>query len=617
MLPEIRRSRALPSATHLPATLFQRLVLLRRVKFLDCTFNWAPRTTISTAAVALLLACTLTSDLAIAAQDDFASQVEHNEAGASKEIRLVPDDTLQKRKFATSPVTASNAPETANKHRRIILEGIYDRAIQSKGQTTAQRRFCRGRFGFENFKTDLRRLTQLDSGLAAISAIASDKEKEIVRSLVNEKNELKQKIRKQLEPYQNSATKIDYHHLRAELKTEEVFLDFYAHRSGEMRKLLVVVVRKNKPIKLIRLGWVDPIVNAATVWIDGQGESAPAQRAGLKLRDALWKPVSEFVEKGNEIIVSPDGVVCLVSFAALPSNTAGRFLIEDHMFTYQMSARSLVSSRREIIKKDTEPKLLAIGAPELKSTTCNATSTRFAPLPGAAEEITEIKKLFRKYSSANQLKALTQPNATVDSLIQNADQFTHIHIATHGFGNGQEQVDEKLAQKCGTFSNAISDCHAGFIFSNCDSDASGARNYLTANDVAKLDLSGTSQVVLSGCNTGCGILEHQEGAASLQRAFHIAGARTVVSSVWKVPDADTKKLMLEFYKNIFEKGMTKGSALREAQIKMLQDASSPRLSPGPRYSPVVLTKNNLTFTTKHRLRSPYKWGGFILSGDNN
>jgi hypothetical protein len=75
---------------------------------------------------------------------------------------------------------------------------------------------------------------------------------------------------------------------------------------------------------------------------------------------------------------------------------------------------------------------------------------------------------------------------------------------------------------------------------------------------------------------------------SLNNAFLQAGAKTVVSSLWKVDDTATKQLMTNFYKSIATEGLTASAALREAQIAMYKD---------PRYS------------------SPFHWAAFTVQGD--
>ncbi len=108
---------------------------------------------------------------------------------------------------------------------------------------------------------------------------------------------------------------------------------------------------------------------------------------------------------------------------------------------------------------------------------------------------------------------------------------------------------------------------------------------LTAEDATGLDLLGTGLVVLSACQTGLGDIKVGEGVFGLRRAFLLAGAKTLVMSLWKIPDEETRMLMEGFYKRILE-GKPRAEALREAQLEVKA------VSPDPLF-----------------------WGAFISQGD--
>ena len=90
---------------------------------------------------------------------------------------------------------------------------------------------------------------------------------------------------------------------------------------------------------------------------------------------------------------------------------------------------------------------------------------------------------------------------------------------------------------------------------------------LTAEDVTGLDLLATELVVLSACETGLGQVHVGEGVFGLRRAFVLAGAKTLVMSLWKVPDEQTRELMVDFYGRLLA-GRGRADALREAQLAM-------------------------------------------------
>jgi CHAT domain-containing protein len=115
---------------------------------------------------------------------------------------------------------------------------------------------------------------------------------------------------------------------------------------------------------------------------------------------------------------------------------------------------------------------------------------------------------------------------------------------------------------------------------------------LTALEVENLDLWGTELVVLSACETGLGEVQVGEGVLGLRRAFQLAGAQTVVASLWRVPDAETEQLMTAFLGR-WLKGQGKADALRQAQLDMIR---------------------RLRATMARREAPPLYWAGFICHG---
>jgi CHAT domain-containing protein len=109
-----------------------------------------------------------------------------------------------------------------------------------------------------------------------------------------------------------------------------------------------------------------------------------------------------------------------------------------------------------------------------------------------------------------------------------------------------------------------------------------------------------SLVVLSACDTALGQDVRGEGMIGLTRAFQYAGARTVVASLWAVPDRSTAALMRRFHTSLSE-GESTDQALRHAQIALLS---------GPIEEPAAGGTTD-TMDASH----PYAWSGFQVIGD--
>jgi tetratricopeptide (TPR) repeat protein len=150
---------------------------------------------------------------------------------------------------------------------------------------------------------------------------------------------------------------------------------------------------------------------------------------------------------------------------------------------------------------------------------------------------------------------------------------------------------------------------------------------LTAEDVAGLDLLDTELVVLSACETGLGAVHIGEGVFGLRRAFIVAGARTLVMSLWKVPDLATAFLMDRFYENLLTRGLDRDLALSAAQ-RSTRDATVAELK-GEWLTPAMIeqfaagdanTRRHLEQLAQqpdeHRpFTQPFCWGAFICQGD--
>lgn len=83
-------------------------------------------------------------------------------------------------------------------------------------------------------------------------------------------------------------------------------------------------------------------------------------------------------------------------------------------------------------------------------------------------------------------------------------------------------------------------------------------------------MAGTERVVLSACETGVGEVHHGEGVLCLRRALSVAGVRSVVMSLWSVPDTATRLLMEDFYRGLLRRRLGLAEALRRAQLAQLE-----------------------------------------------
>jgi len=192
----------------------------------------------------------------------------------------------------------------------------------------------------------------------------------------------------------------------------------------------------------------------------------------------------------------------------------------------------------------------------------------FAPLSGTAREASTIHALFPEAS------LLTGQEAT-ESALKRAAAPRLLHIATHGFFlTGAEspaanaQVASRGISARARIDNPLLRSGLALAGANLRGETSDD-GILTALEAAGLNLWGTKLVVLSACDTGVGEVRQGEGVYGLRRAFVLAGAETLVMSLWPVSDYATRALMARYYRNL-KGGMGRGEALRRVQLEMLR-----------------------------------------------
>ncbi|MCO6488971.1 MAG: CHAT domain-containing protein [Phaeodactylibacter sp.] len=167
----------------------------------------------------------------------------------------------------------------------------------------------------------------------------------------------------------------------------------------------------------------------------------------------------------------------------------------------------------------------------------------FHPLPGAEAEASAIAGLFQE----DRKRLLLRRDATEDAFMQEAESYNIIHLATHGFSH--EEKPEK----------------SFLVFSRTKKED----GLLQPNEILRLPLV-ADLVVLSACQTGLGKITG-EGVAGTSRSFLIAGARSVLVSLWKVDDNATSELMQRFYR-LYHNGQTKAEALRCAMLELKEQS---------------------------------------------
>lgn len=202
---------------------------------------------------------------------------------------------------------------------------------------------------------------------------------------------------------------------------------------------------------------------------------------------------------------------------------------------------------------------------------------KWGPLPGTRIEVQHIDSIaYVNAIPSTTYLGTTSTESSFKSLSKNSPSI--IHIATHGYfiADNETAHNNNFLQKTTGYSwGDHLMLYSGLLFSGANAVWNGNSRpnpyddgIVTADEISRLDLSKTGLVVLSACDSGRGHYNGTDGIMGLQRAFKLAGAKTMVMSLWKVPDIPTSMLMDYFYQNLF-KGMEVRPSLIEAQ-KQLQ-----------------------------------------------
>jgi CHAT domain-containing protein/uncharacterized protein HemY len=407
------------------------------------------------------------------------------------------------------------------------------------------------------------------------------------------------------------------------------------------RHLAVFVVRTDRAIELLDLGPVRPIAEEVDRWRLTLRRGHPVQSAddpGAALRRLLWQPIEPHLKDVKTLLISPDGALARLPFAALPGSNPDKYLLEEFALAVvpvpqllpELLDRAAPATAGRELPNQEKPSLLLVGdvdygakpgdvasenAENRPAAARSGKKRNFKPLPATADEIVLVKNYFERRFRGGRVQLFEGAEATVSDVSREAARHRWLHIATHGFFSPPDirsaLAGSSAASGAGIDAGAESGFHPGLLSglalagANQQPKPDQADGILTALQVSALDLRSVELAVLSACETGLGQAAGGEGILGLQRSFQVAGARSVIGSLWSVDDEGTQKLMARFYENLWKKKLTKADALREAQLWMLKE--------GPRRS--MDREPDDDQPKKLARTAPYYWAAFVLSGD--
>lgn len=409
-------------------------------------------------------------------------------------------------------------------------------------------------------------------------------------------------------------------------------------RESWSRRIVAFVVRPDRPIQRIELGEEAPIATLIGQWRQAltSGSSYILEAPGQALRNQLWTPLEPYLEDVSSLQISPDGVLALLPLGALPGKSPASYLLEDYAISLAPVPQLLAQSRARA--HEAAPSLLVLGSvdygaspgdisPELVSRSAyrGGNGSTFAALNETGPEIDAIAQRFHRTWPKASITRFTGADATEGRVKPALSSHSILHLSTHGFAFADPtEADKDRRADMLTGLEGMAGQSAIDPRSRVGLALAGANHpleiglddgTLTALEVNALDLRGVDLVVMSACETAIGTDARGEGMLGLQRAFQAAGARTTISSLWKVEDRATRLLMERFYQNLWtrnvSKQLNKRDALREAQRWMLREGKG-QLDPEHRGVKGMwkrLTRGGIPTL------SPLYWAAFQLAGE--
>lgn len=377
--------------------------------------------------------------------------------------------------------------------------------------------------------------------------------------------------------------------LKQNLREDEVMLDFFpyyefiSYDTYHVYYAVSITTKESqvpKFLKLCRVEQIDELLRNSKLY----------DAKNLVFYSEIWKKIERYISKKKKILISPTLNLNKVNLGAI---SCGAKRLGD---VYQLASISSLNSlfKWDCVKENTKKSIALFGGMDYDasisvnkkkvqdSSKIKLDRSGFDYLPETLNEVTDISNLLAgvmnttvysgQKATESQFKLLSSHSPSV------------IHISTHGFylkGKGlkapffknlslSSKITYKMS-KCGLLFSGANNAWNGIYAQDVEEDC-----ILTAAEVEKMDLSDTELVVLSACDTGLGDCESIDGVYGLSRAFKIAGAHTIVMTLWKVNDLVTKEFMCEFYAQIKE-GLEYHEAFRIAQKKLRLKYQDPLL----------------------------------------
>ncbi len=419
---------------------------------------------------------------------------------------------------------------------------------------------------------------------------------------------------------QTVSTNVGLDKVRRQLAKDSVLIEFFRFsrekhlaqkESSDIYGAWIIPPTGKQDVTFIKLGdanQLDDLIASARMSIETAAteiSKSDETEATQKLR-ALMRPLTERLvlplqQNGGDAqhwSISPDDQLWLLPWPALPIED-DRYLIEQISLRLCVSGRTLAGRQSSVVKPNrpavfADPDFDLDGAAiqnairefqlELdldRSRSLPSKLARANRLPGTRLEAENILPRLKAFNNSEPVVYLGAKSA--ERVFKELISPQTLVMSTHGYFLEQQSGQNPL-QRCGLL---LSGCN----LREQNVKHTGEDGVLTGEEIVKVDLRGTQLVVLSACETGIGELQQGEGVAGLRQAFELAGARSIVATLWQIPDIETARLVSEMFESLAA-GRSPAIALQRAQQNRIKSRRE-------------------RFGAAH----PFFWSGFGLSGN--
>ena len=304
------------------------------------------------------------------------------------------------------------------------------------------------------------------------------------------------------------------------------------------------------------------------VYFDGkQNDFNTINPALHKLYQQLWQPIAAQI-KTKRVIIVPDRALFNLSFEMLTTQPITSFkemathsLLAKHIISYNYSLFLIDKGSQTIGYKEDfvafVPEFDEQMKKDYKIAIRDSIDLDMSYLTLLPQPFTKLlaQKSTRMFSGTSFLNE----NSTEHIFKNSAKEHKIIHIGTHAESNNITPELSRLVFAKSTDSLGVDD------------------SYLYTYEIYNTNLS-SNLAILTACETGKPTYQAGEGMISLAHAFNYAGSESILTSLWKIDEQSSAKIIESFYKYI-KKGMPKDEALQQAKLDYISQAQGRTIHP--------------------------------------